>query len=79
MLKESFDPSVDEQERGCWSGMGLGAGRKGPGAGGGKGLGVDRGNRQGRGQEWAGSRKGGGWKWAEGRGREQDSCVSLSL
>lgn len=31
MLKESFDPSVDEQERGCWSGMGLGAGREGAG------------------------------------------------
>lgn len=52
---------------------------KGPEAGGGKGLRVDRGNRQGRGQERAGSRKGGSWKWAEGRGREQDSCVSLSL
>lgn len=52
MLKESFDPSVDEQERGCWSQMGPGAGREGARSG----QEEQAGSRQGRGQEQAGSR-----------------------
>lgn len=65
MLKESFDPSVDEQERGCWSGMGL-LERDGAGSGQGRG----QGQAEGRGSEWTGGTGREGARSGQGAGRE---------